>query len=433
MYYVLALAGILFAARLLAGSWRTAILLPWVVTTIPLLSGAWLASLPVSPALIAPWSGAMHMLVAGGIFALAAGSFTLKHGGSMWSLKPEHAAWSPGAAVTVLLIVTGIAAAATGAEFLIAGQVPAFSADPDHARAAASKIGFLHIFSVLSGHVIPISVLVLASGSGFTQRMKRMLAAIILVNFALLLLWVARGMLVYPLVTSLAVAFILNRKSFTTRRLAAAVLAVLLVVAGVKYARDLARFGRTAGQEAVQGTFLQDVIGNAVVLYLTATLNYEILNRYVETVPRLEPHTGGSIMASHLLAYFPGKGEATTELEVQNRVLKKFEQEFTLTSTFFGIPYLEFGFAGVVLIGFSIGLLYRYAWLRMLERGTPWMVLLYGYLLSMAVFLPYTFLFTQVSFTWFIASSYLILLACSSRVNGATVAYGRKRILGTRA
>jgi oligosaccharide repeat unit polymerase len=134
-------------------------------------------------------------------------------------------------------------------------------------------------------------------------------------------------------------------------------------------------------------------------------------------------------MAGSLIAYLPGSGVPYSELTFQNTVLKKIEKDFTLTSTFFGVPYLDFGFPGVIIAGYCVGLLYRFIWLRMLIKGSPWSIFLYGYLVSMALFIPYAFLFTQVSFTWFVVSSFPIIYLCSCRAKGLSLYHRKSRII----
>lgn len=431
MNYFLALILIVVAARGLSGSWRQTFILPWVVAAAPMLSGAALANLGLIPALIAPWSPATHAVVIAGTAALVAGSFTLRYVRCRMSIDGNDAYWDEQMLLRVLLFITGVAFIANTAQFLIAGEIPIFSADPDHARMAASKNGYIHIFSVLSGHIIPIAALVLCTGKSLHRTTRRILAGIILLNFLLLLMWVARGMLIYPVVTAIAIHYLLDQKSFGFRKTVTAALICIVIVSGVKYLRDVMRFGfdynPVASRVATSG-FRRTLAGNSAVLYLTIAMNYEILNRYTASVPVLAPHSHGRIMAGNLTAYLPGSGAAFTELAFQNAVLKKKEQDYTLTSTFFGVPYLDFGFPGVIVLSFCVGLLYRVAWLRMFTSGSPWSIYLYGYLISMAVFIPYTFLFTQVSFTWFLLSSFPIIFLCSCRVKGASLLHQRRRV-----
>ncbi|GFO59670.1 hypothetical protein GMST_19950 [Geomonas silvestris] len=421
-FYLLAL--LLLGTRMLSGSWRKTVLLPWVVLTAPMLCGAGLANLGLVPALITPWSDSTHILVLSGSAALLAGSFTLR--GVRSSLDPVEleVRWHEATLLKVLVGLTGLALVTNAAQFLIAGQVPMLSADPDRARMVASQNGYLHIFSVLSGHLIPIGALILFTGKSLGRGTRRTLKAVIAVNFLVLLLWVARGMLIYPIVTVIAMNYLLDSASFTLKKLVTVALLFLFIVSGVKYLRDVTRFGfdyNGTGQQSSTSGLERGLLANASVLYLTIALNYEILNRYLATVPLLAPYSGGRIMAGNLLAYLPGTGTPYSELQFQNAVLKKNEPDYTLTSTFFGVPYLDFGLPGVLIVSFLAGLLYRTAWLRIRERGTPWSVFFYGYLVSMATFIPYAFMYTQVSFTWFLLSSYPIIFLCSCRMEGTSL------------
>lgn len=431
MYYFLTLLLIVIASRTLSESWRKTFILPWVIVTTPMLFGAGLANLGLIPALIAPWSDKTHALVIAGTVALFAGSFTLRNVRWQLTVASNDVHWDERTLLRVLLFITGVALMANVTQFLIAGQIPIFSADPDHARLEASKNGYIHIFSVLPGHIIPITALILFTGKSLSRKTRRTLVGIMVVNSVLLLLWVARGMLIYPIVTVIAINFILDQKSFRLKKMLAVALICLVIVSGIKYMRDVIRFGinyNATGKQAGVTSLERGLLGNAAVLYLTIALNYEILNRYTATVPLLAPHSQGRIIAGNLTAYLPGSGVPYTELSFQNTVLKKYEKDFTLTSTFFGVPYLDFGFMGVISISFCVGLLYRVIWLRMIKRGSPWSIFLYGYLISMSVFIPYAFMYTQVSFTWFILSSFPIIFLCSCRAKGASLFHQKSRI-----
>lgn len=431
MYYFSAAMLVLLLSRLLCGSWRKSFILPWVIVSTPMFIGAGLANLGLIPALITPWSDRTHELVIAGTVALFVGSFTLNNVRRQLSEISKDILWNERMLLRVLMFATGVAFTANITQFLIAGQVPLFSADPDHSRMIVAKNGYIHIFSVLSGHIIPISALVLFTGKNLSRKTRRALMGIMVVNSILLLLWVARGMLIYPIVSVIAMNYILDPKSFSYKKIIAVTLVFLLIVSGVKYLRDVTRFGmnyNTPGAQAPVSDVTRGLLGNAAILYLTITLNYEILNRYTTAVPLLAPHSNGRIMAGNLFAYLPGSGIPYTELNFQNTILKKNETDLTLTSTFFGIPYLDFGIPGVIIISFCIGLFYRIVWLRIINRGTPWSIFLYGYLVSMATFIPYTFLFTQISFTWFILTSFPIIFLCSCRAKGASLFYQKNQI-----
>jgi hypothetical protein len=431
MRYFIAALIIFLISGFLCGSWRKTFVLPWIVVTIPVLIGAGLANLGWIPSLIAPWSDKTHTLVIAGTIALWAGGFTLDNVRSQLTVASNDIHWDERMLLRILFFTTGIALMANAAQFLIAGQVPLFSADPDHARMEAGKIGYIHIFSVLSGHIIPIAALILFTGNNLCKKTRRLLVGIIVVNFALLLLWVARGMLIYPVVTVIAMNYILDKNSFGFKKILVTAVICLVIVSGLKYMRDVTRFGfdyDATGKHASTTGIEHGILGNAAVLYLTITLNYEILNRYTSAVPLLAPHSDGRLMAGNLTSYLPGSGVPYTELNFQNALLKKHDKSLTLTSTFFGIPYLDFGLPGVLVISFLVGLFYRLVWLRMIRYGSPWSIFLYGYLISMAVFIPYAFIYTQVSFTWFILSSFPIIYLCSCRAEGASIFHQKSRI-----
>lgn len=431
MYYFVAVIAIITIARIYSMSWGKTFVLPWVITTVPILVGAGLANLDLVPMLISAWSSKTHTIVIVGTMALLAGSFTLQHARGPLLVSLNEITWNEGMLLRVLMIATFVSLAANTTQFLIAGQIPLFSSDPDHARVTVAQNGYLHVFSVLAGHLIPIASLILFTGDGLRKNTKRLLVAIIVANFILLTLWIARGLVIYPILTVVAMNYILDQESYRFRKILIIAFIVISIISGVKYLRDFIRFGENFAEmqkHMITTNVNSSFVGPFVSLYLTVAENFEILNRYTNTVPALATHSYGRIMAGNVLAYIPGTGKLYTELEFQNAILKKHENDLGLTSSFFGIPYIEFGFTGVVFFSFVVGKLYKIIWLRMIQQGSPWYLLFYGYLISMTAFMPYAFLFTKVSFTWFILSSFPILFLCTCRAQGASLFITRSRI-----
>jgi oligosaccharide repeat unit polymerase len=330
-----------------------------------------------------------------------------------------------------VLLVTCLAIVANALQFFIGGTIPLFSKNPDQARLIAGKNGYLHIFSVLPGHLIPIGAFILMTGKNLKKNTKHILKGMIVVCFLLLSLWIARGLLLYPFLVVIALAYLLDEKFFQFKKIFMVIVILLLIVSGIKHLRGVIQYGESFDKTQKQLSTLKTenrLIGPLVTLYLTFTTNYEILNRYAITVPALAPHTDGRLIVNHLLSFVPGHGVPFTELDYQNALLKKQDKTLTLTSTCFGIPYLDFGMAGVILISVAIGLLHRAVWIMMQRKGSLLSTYFYGYLISMAVFLPFTFIYTQVSFIWFVISSFPLLLLCMSSMRGSSIMYTNNRI-----
>ena len=430
-YFLTALAIILFS-RILSGSWRKTFVLPWVLLTTPVLIGAGLANLELIPFLIAPWSARTHSVVILGTAALGLSSLTLKDIRRPLRAASQTVAWNETSLLRILLFVTCIAIAANALQFWIGGAIPLFSDNPDQARIEVGKNGYLHIFSVLPGHLIPITAFILMTGKGLKKSTKHFLIGIIVVCFLLLSLWIARGLLLYPFLAAIALSYLLDDTFFRLKNVLLIVAILLLIVSGIKYLRGVIQYGESFEQiqkELITIETENPLIGPSVTLYLTFALNYEILNQYVDTVPALAPHTDGRLVANHLLSFVPGHGAPFTELDYQNEILQKQDQDLTLTSTCFGIPYLDFGTIGVFISSILVGLLYRTVWIRMLRNGTPLSIFFYGYLISMVAFLPFTFIYSQVSFIWFIATSLPIVFLCMCRIKGFSLFYVKSRIV----
>lgn len=431
MFYFLTALIIILFSRLISGSWRKTCVLPWVLLTTPVLIGAGLANLELVPFLITPWSSRTHSVVIMGTIALGISSLTLKYIRRPLQTPSHTIVWCESSLLRILLFVTCIAIAANALQFLIGGSIPLFSSNPDQARIEVGKNGYLHIFSVLPGHLIPIGAFILMTGKHLKKSTKYFLIGMITVCFLILSLWIARGLLLYPLLVVIALSYLLDQNFFRLKKILMIITILLLIVSGIKYLRGVIQYGESFNKTQKQLSLIKTenpLIGPIVTLYLTFALNYEILNRYVITVPALAPHTNGRLLANHLMSFVPGHGVPFTELGYQNAILKKHDQTLTLTSTCFGIPYLDFGMIGVLITSAAVGFLYRTVWIRMLRSGSPLSIFFYGYLISMVAFIPFTFIYSQVSFVWFIISSFPLILLCMSSIKGASIFYNKSRI-----
>jgi oligosaccharide repeat unit polymerase len=425
MPYFFAATFILIVARILSESWRKVIILPWVVVTTPILVGAGLANLNLVPSLISPWSPKTHALVITGTVALLGGSFTLKNIRFPLAVSSKNISWNEKTVLNIFIAITIMAIIASSIQFLTYGSIPLFSADPDKARLGASRHGYLNVFSILPGHMIPVGVLVLLTcGERFKKSTRVSISVLIATWFILQSLWFARGMLLYPLLTAIAVMYILKPHSFGFKKCFTTILIIVVIFSGMKYYRDSIRFGgssRASYGQMVGNNSADHLLGSAVATYLIVTINYSMLNQYVSSVPALHPHSTGRIMAGNALSYLPGAGKPFTELEFQNKIFRKNEYTYTLTSTFFGVPYIEFGTIGVLFAGFIVGLLYKITWQHMFNRGTPFSILFYACLVSMAPFMIFSFLYTSVNFTWLTFTTFLIVFLCQCRIDGISL------------
>jgi len=427
MPYLYATIAILILSRLLSGSWKKTFLLPWVIVLTPMLVGAWLSNLRILPQLVSPWSPEMHMLVASGSIAMGLGSFTMKHIRGPLDVRTKDLAWDETSVIRIMLFLVIITAVANATEFFIAGKIPLFSEDPSRARGEVARYGWIHVVSSIPGHLIPLSGFVFLTGGRLSSRARRVMILTLVVSLFITSLWFSRGRLFFPIVTVVAMNYILDQKTFGFKKIISVALIMFFIIGGIKYLRGYVKYGESYGtkQQKMLGSDISEVIlVPAVSLYLTVAMNYEILNRYVQTVPILSNHTHGKIIAGHITSFLPGK--QFTELEYQNALLKKNDYDASLTSTAFGLPYLEFGFAGVIGAGFLVGLLYKMVWKRLVMTGSPLSIFIYAYLISMAAFIPYTFMYIKVGFLWFILSASILVLLFLSRIKGVSLFYRNK-------
>lgn len=424
---------IVAVSRYLTSSWKKTIVLPWVILLVPLLVGAGISQLNFIPKLISPWHAKTHLMVILSTISLIIGSFTTKRlNGSIAPISVDIV-WNDKTTIIILLLLTGIATVSNLTEFINAGAIPLFSSDPDRARGAVATYGYIHLFSVLPGHIVPIAAIIYITGRNtLRKRTKMLVASIIIANIMLLTMWFSRGLLFFPVLTILILMYLLStKKMLTLKQLIIFFIIIIIIVIGIKQARSYVKYGSDYS-ERIQAKLLDSIEtsplqASLITLYLTVAMNYEILNQYAIKVPTVSPYSGGRILTGILFSFLPGKEYG--ERDFQNIIIPKSKDDATLTSTFIGLPYIEFGLPGVFFASFLTGYFYKRMWTYMLTKSTPTSVLLYAYLIAMCTMMPYSFIYIRVSFIWFMLSVSIVTFLCTCKIKGTSLYYRKQKIV----
>jgi oligosaccharide repeat unit polymerase len=407
---------LLIAARMMVGNWYMTLLQPWIITTLPFTFGGAIASLSLS-SLTAPWDGRMITAFMLGAVGMLFGSFTLR----FTRIRPRAARaprWHHGIVHTMLWGLTAVAVTANLLEFTLTGTVPVLSSEPSAARSLAAQYGYIHIFSVIPALSIPFAFLYRMTAA-LDRRRRLSLMLFFVVNLVLLALWMSRGLLFLPATMSAILYVILRHGRINAGGLAVLVIALLGIVVGLKSARGYVEYGDGYIARQASATDLSAPAGLAVG-YLTVAMNYEILNRYLHRVPAQKDHSRGQIASTMFSSALPG--QQYSELTYQNELFG-YNRDRTLTSTFVGPLYLDFGWAGVLIGAVLIGLLYRFLWVATYSSRSVFFVFTYAYFATRGVFLLYGNPILRPTTIWF-----LVLAAAFALLGTAGVRDGRMQL-----
>jgi len=427
MYFLIAEVVLIIIARSMSGSWRTTLVLPWVVLLTPFLVGAGLANLSLIPSLVTPWDTRMYLVVYLAALGLGLGSITTAHIRNPLMVTANTIHWDSRMIRNVLLLATLLALAGCILEFSMAKEIPLFSSDPDRARGEVARYGYIHIFTALSQSIVPVGVLILASGQLIKKKIKLFMRLIILINILALFMWCSRGKLFFPILTSCIIIYFMDKSFFKLKKIAVVFIVFFIIVGGIKLFRGYVKYGDSFTEKRHSLVSTSDdssllnkvILGSSASLYLTITANYEILNKYTKLVPNAADYSMGRMIAGYLFPYLPGR--EYVENDFQNKILKKNKEEATLTSTIAGVPFLEFGMPGVFIICFLVGFVYRMAWLNLCYKGTPSYIFIYSFLIAWAPLVAYSFVYVKISFIWGMSTSLMMIFLCGCSLRGCSL------------
>lgn len=270
-------------------------------------------------------------------------------------------------------------------EYIQFGGIPLFSSKIELTRFAVKQSGYIHIFSVQFKLVMIIIAAYLFNKDKLSLKEDKLFILLYTLSFLFLLSLGQRGEIIGPCFITLLLYHFL-KKNIKIKNLIIYSIIAMVFLGGFVIFRKVSTFGTSYYQS------LKDVgfKGNSVYiapLYLTISMNFEILRRLLYTFPsKVNFGYGYYSLFYAFYSLLPGKQIALGD--IQNKVWNNgFYAE--LTSTYLGPLYADFGFIGPILGSFIIGYISNILYRKILKRRDVVSVGLYcfwGYYLMLCTY-----------------------------------------------
>ncbi len=208
-------------------------------------------------------------------------------------------------------------------------------------------------------------------------------------------LWGSRHTIFIPLAAGVVAFHYLHKRLRLTHLLALGVIAALFIGA-VGFVRKISYFE----QRGVEYREVLENLGYSArfpvldQIHNTVAMNFETFRQLTESFPAFESYRYGRQIFFALYSLLPGKQE--TLGEIQNRI---WNTGFygNLTSTYMGVPYVDYGFWGVALYTFILAFFIRLLYFRMRHFPTLFNSLLYSYFCYHIILMPYDNTITKLN------------------------------------
>jgi hypothetical protein len=298
----------------------------------------------------------------------------------------------------------------------VVGAVPLLSESWEESRMVASEgyVGRAIHAVAYSGILLAIVVQVglLSQPRMFASRTWA-LWALWIAALGLSACWGSRHTLFIPLAAGV---FSLNllRVRLRLTHLVFVALAGIVFIAGVQFIRQSLAWV----EEDLAWREVLDDIGYvgwpsiAAQLHQTFAMNFEIFRELTETFPVREPHHLGGFTFHWLVSLIPG--QQLTLPEWQN---VHWNTGFygSLTSTYMGPLYGDFGVAGIVIWTTVFAAVMRWLYTSLRRRPSGVTVVWFSYLMSQVIMLPYDNTFVKLSMVLNFAILWIGLTAVGAR------------------
>ncbi|HML78127.1 O-antigen polymerase [Geobacter sulfurreducens] len=296
----------------------------------------------------------------------------------------------------ILFVLYAICMGALLYEYTLFGSIPLLSATVENDRFAFMQSGYIHLIAMT---IVPTSLCIIAyfienrkTLSSSTRRL--LLGAIVFAAFAVLGVG-SRG----HLIISIAIILVYYHYRKTSIRLITFCLfgvVGFVFLSAFKFLREYLLWGDLyiASLDSIwrlKGYYW------LVPGYLTVAMNYSVLDKLIETFPNNLSHTYGYFFSFPIRSLFPGVDEDLGQF--QNRVWDTgFDK--TLTSTYLGVPFADFGIIGTSIFSFCLGLAMTWLYVVMKQRRTPSITFVYSYLVVNLYLCLYTNNYQYFHFYW---------------------------------
>jgi oligosaccharide repeat unit polymerase len=327
--------------------------------------------------------------------------------------------FSPRRALIAALLSLLVGGATLGHEYSLIGGIPVLSDNPDALRMELfgvagqgdpqfDRLGIklLHPFVEFAKYAVFLAWLVLLHPCRKTRATK---ALAVLLALAGTLAYASQGgrtQWVCVAVVALALVHYL-RRPLRLRELGVALVAGFLFVAlygayRIQQSQSAPLFDRAlAGSSLPAGP-----LGTSLAFgYSTLTISFQVFNGLVEDLPTLQlPAHGYLFYSLHRLL---------PRSNIQELALNLYSGE-SITPTFLGEFYADYGILGVALGPLALGIFYGFVYARGQRQGALYSTYTRAVLLQSLVFFPYVDLFSQ-QLTWmfdFFFMYWLLRFAC---------------------
>jgi len=209
-------------------------------------------------------------------------------------------------------------------------------------------------------------------------------------------LWGSRHTLFIPIAAGVVAFHYLHRRLKISHLILLGVAAAVFIGA-VGFVRKLTYFEQRdiEYEEVLQNIGYSARFPVADQLHNTVAMNFETFRQLTETFPRFQPYQYGRQTFFAFYSLLPGKQETLGEL--QNRI---WNTGFygNLTSTYMGVPYVDFGIMGVVVYTFILAVFIRLLYFRSRHYPTVFNIMLYSYFCYHLILMPYDNTITKLTF-----------------------------------
>ena len=230
-------------------------------------------------------------------------------------------------------------------------------------------------------------------------------------------LWGSRHTLFIPIAAGI-VAFHYLHKRLKLTHLFLLGIAAALFIGAVGFVRKMTYFEQrdVEYEEVLQNIGYSARYPVLDQIHNTVAMNFETFRQLTETFPERHDFQYGKLTFFAFYSLIPGKQMTLGEL--QNRI---WNTGFygNLTSTYMGVPYVDFGFAGVALYTFALAFIFRLIYFRMKNFPAVFNIMLYSFFCYHVILMPYDNTITKLNFIFDLLILWGVNMIVRKRASGA--------------
>lgn len=311
---------------------------------------------------------------------------------------------SPFRLKTVHYIVYFISLATLGYEYIDFGAIPVLLPNFETERLEFMKSGYIHLIAMTTMPVLVIfATNLLYNYSRYKYLKKILLAALILLAVFAIIGLGNRGQL--AIVASIILIYRhYSVKMFTVTQATVGVIMGILLLSYMKFIREFIMWGECYAS-SLHNTLEVNVPVWLVPGYLTLTMNFQIFSELVRALPDGFGVTYGRFIMNPLISLWPGPQENFGDFT--NKALNTGFYG-SLTNTYLGIPYVDFGIIGIMFVPFILGIIMSKLYLMVKKNPSHLTIIIYSYFTTNMLLCVYTYPFQSFNFFWMLTILYVL-------------------------